>query len=115
MFTLPLKYLSHTLIFCRFVFKPLNAWLVIGRVSNTSAVLDLLTKEEEVLHSQGETCRRVAHIHFSCVCSHASVSGNGSENVSECLGTCHKSQVCELLAFEIAATCIICWVSFLNA
>lgn len=61
MFTLPLKCLSHTLIFGRFIFKPLNAWLVAGKVANTSSVPDLLTEEEEeVLHSQGGTCRRVA-------------------------------------------------------
>lgn len=82
MFTLPLKCLSHTLIFGRFIFKPLNAWLVAGKVTNTSPVPDLLTEEEEeVLHSQGRTCRR---------------SDNGSENVSGCLGTCPKSQVCDL-------------------
>lgn len=35
-------------------------------------------------------------IRFSYICSQASVSDNGSENVSECLGTCLKSQVCDL-------------------
>lgn len=61
MFTLPLKCLSHTLIFGTFIFNRSNAWLVAGKVADTFPVPDLLTgEEEEVLHSQGGICRRVA-------------------------------------------------------
>lgn len=82
------KYLGHALTFCRLSLKALNAWLVVGWGPSTSVEAAPLTKVEDVLCSQGGTCRGLALIHFTCGCSQVSVSGNGSENVRECLGTC---------------------------
>lgn len=70
-------------------------------------VADALTKVEDVLRSQGGTHSRLGAF-LSSVTVPEPLSVTLGQEMLVSVGTCHKSQVCKLSAFETAGDCIIC-------